>query len=82
MAKLFKTPKELARGFLLISGTFILAGLYFIPVTMELKAESDLFEYLVNCREKYEIIYTMLVTFYLREKVQQIFAKEEKEEII
>lgn len=72
--KIFKTPKEMARGFLLVSGTLILAGLYFIPVTMELKAESDLFKYLVNCREKYEIIYTMLVTFYLREGIQNYMA--------
>lgn len=68
--KIFKTPKEIARGFLLVSGTLIIAGLYFIPVAMELKVDSDLYKYLVDCRDKFEIIYTMLVTFYLREKVQ------------
>ncbi|HDY68338.1 MAG TPA: hypothetical protein ENH85_11180 [Candidatus Scalindua sp.] len=75
----FKTSKEWARAFLLVSGTFILAGLYFVPVVMELDPEKDLFKYLVRCREKYEIIYTMLVTFYLRDKAQQFFAGKDGE---
>lgn len=72
----FKTPKEWARAFLLVSGTLILAGLYFIPVVIGLKTETELFNYLMDCRNKYEIVYTMLVTFYLREKVQDYLASK------
>lgn len=79
--KVFKTPKEIARGFLLVSGTLIIAGLYFIPVAMEVKVESDLYKYLIDCRDKFEIIYTMLVTFYLREKAQRFFAGKDVEKI-
>ncbi len=72
----FKTPKEWARAFLLVSGTLILIGLYFIPVVIGLKSETELFNYLRDCRNKYEIVYTMLVTFYLREKVQNYLASK------
>lgn len=66
--RVFKTPKEWARAFLLITGTCILAGLYFLPLTATL--ETAKFDYLVECRDKFELIYMMLVTFYLKEKVQ------------
>lgn len=62
---MFKTSKEIARGFLLVTGTFILAGLYFIPLITTLTTAQ--FEYLSSCHEKYEIIYTLLVTFYLND---------------
>ncbi len=78
--KIFKTPKEIARGFLLVSGTLIIAGLYFVPVVMQIKVESDLYKYLTDCRDKFEIIYTMLVTFYLRDKAQHFFAGKDREE--
>lgn len=71
------TPKEWARGFLLITGTFILAGLYFTPLVATLATEQ--FDYLVECRDKFELIYMMLVTFYLKEKVQNYLEQKTDE---
>lgn len=65
---IFKTPKELARGFLLVTGTLIIAGLYFVPLVATLTTGQ--FDYLIDCRDKYQLIYVMLVAFYLKEKVQ------------
>jgi|TARA_B100001964_G_C14220204_1_gene594905 hypothetical protein len=62
----FKTPKEWARAFLLVTATVIMGMLYFLPVFMELKPQTESFNYLLGCKEKWELIYMMLVTFYLK----------------
>lgn len=74
---LFKTPKELGRGFLLVSGTLILAGLYFVPVFMDLKPDTELFDYLSARVEKFELIYMMLVAYFLKDLKDKIQAYRE-----
>ena len=60
-------PKIYARAFLLVAGTLITAGLYFVPLIKGVDAPAV--KYLIDCRTEWNLIYMMIVAFYLKEKI-------------
>ncbi len=61
-----EASKKYARLLLLVFGSFITGGLYFTPFLMDLNTESA--KVLIESRENWMIIYTMIVVFYFKEK--------------
>ena len=61
-----ENSKKYARLLLLIFGSLITAGLFFVPICMTLTPEQ--YAYLENLVDRWLILYTMIIMFYFKER--------------